>query len=223
MPPRDAGAAVPPGVERGSAVTDRDVMLQFCSLGDNCDFAAAQRAYKAEPLDLFRWARTPLVSLVRLLDNDFDGLADINVTRMKSDYRIVCEKYNFVWHAWTDPEKHSAEDVIRRERARLPFLARKFREDMADEGRIFIIKREVDLHEMQVRNLRIAMDRHGPAALVYVTQGSPVSATRVADHLFHATIPKFADRRTVMKTSPAADWLALCRACLEVIASQAVP
>jgi hypothetical protein len=223
MPPRDAGATVSPGVERGSAVTHRDVMLQFCSLGDNCDFAAAQRAYQAEPLDLFRWARTPFVSLIRLLDNDFNGLADIKVTRLQSDYRVVCEKYNFVWHAWTNPEKHSAEDVARRETARLPFLARKFREEMADGGRIFIIKREVDLHEMNARKLRMAMDRHGPAPLVYVTQGSPVSATRVADHLFHATMPKFAERRAVMKTSPAADWLALCRACLEVIAPQSVP
>jgi hypothetical protein len=81
----------------------------------------------------------------------------------------------------------------------------------------------VDLHEMNARKLRMAMDRHGPAPLVYVTQGSPVSATRVADHLFHATMPKFAERRAVMKTSPAADWLALCRACLEVIAPQSVP
>ena len=86
-----AGATVSPGVERGSAVTHRDVMLQFCSLGDNCDFAAAQRAYQAEPLDLFRWARTPFVSLIRLLDNDFNGLADIKVTRLQSDYRVVCE------------------------------------------------------------------------------------------------------------------------------------
>ena len=198
-------------------------MLQFCSLGDNCDFAAAQRAYEAEPLDLLRWANSPFVSLIRLLDNDFDGLADIKVTRVKTDYRIVSERYNFVWHAWTDPEKYSAEDVMRRERARLPFLARKFREEMADEGRIFIVKREVDLHEMHARKLRTAMDRHGLAPLVYVTQGSPVSATRIADRLFHATIPKFADRHAVMNTSPAADWLALCRACLEVIASQSVP
>lgn len=37
--------------------TARGLMLDFCSLGNNCEFGIAQRKSGAEPLDLLRWGQ----------------------------------------------------------------------------------------------------------------------------------------------------------------------
>jgi hypothetical protein len=58
------------------AISDRDLVLNFESIGDNCEFGLVQRMAGAEPLGLLRFSSTPLPLLVRALRARFDGLAD---------------------------------------------------------------------------------------------------------------------------------------------------
>jgi hypothetical protein len=48
-------------------MTNADLMVSFCSLGGNCEFGVAQRAYGAEAPDQFRWAILEMLALLELL------------------------------------------------------------------------------------------------------------------------------------------------------------
>jgi hypothetical protein len=61
----------------------RRVMEGFVSLGENCEFGFAQRAYGAEPLDLLRWASTPLRVVRALLQARFEGIDAPDVVKVR--------------------------------------------------------------------------------------------------------------------------------------------
>ena len=58
------------------SLADRDLVLRFESLGDNCELGLVQRAAGVEPLGLLRFADSSLDRLVRLLDARADGIAE---------------------------------------------------------------------------------------------------------------------------------------------------
>ena len=74
------------------AIGDRDLVLQFESLGDNCEFGLVQRKAGAEPLGLLRFSSAPLPRLVRALRERFDGLTDpanVRLSSAKGEYPIT--------------------------------------------------------------------------------------------------------------------------------------
>jgi hypothetical protein len=189
------------------------LMVGFCSLGNNCEFGIAQRAFGAEPIDLFRWALTPSNILIRLLSANFKGIGDpdeIEVYATSSgEYHIRHKGYRFAWHAWAKIGEMTSEQIRDREVKRLPFLSRKLVEDMSDGTRIFVVKQS-DMVSDTAKVILAAMHSHGRATLMYVTQGAPLGVVREGDCLLHASLPKFADEAAVPSTIQANDWLTVC-------------
>ncbi len=192
----------------------RDLMLRFASLGDNCEFGFAQRAYKAEPMDLLRWASTPAGVLVRLLRQDFKGIGD-NLTIMRHGlaHVVINQHYGFRWHDWTRPEKADADAIVARESRRLPAMAAKWRKEMREASRIFVVKQNQQAmpNELALR-IHDAMSAYGEPVLLFVTQAAPVSVTEVRPRLLHGTMPEFANSGGVPSTTKSEDWLKLCEA-----------
>src|SRR4051812_38376259 len=90
-----------------------ELMLRYASLGENCEFGFAQRCYKAEPIDMFRWASTPISSLIKIFEDDFAGISDnISIAAKQGDYTLAHDRYNFRWHAFADPAKVDPEKVL---------------------------------------------------------------------------------------------------------------
>jgi hypothetical protein len=58
------------------APDDRDLVLNFESIGDNCELGMLQRQVDVEPLGLLRFAGAPLRNVVRPLNARFAGVAD---------------------------------------------------------------------------------------------------------------------------------------------------
>lgn len=191
--------------------TDQDLMLRFCSLGYNCEFGMAQRAYDAEPLDLLRWAATPFPVLLALLHRQFAGIGDpaaLRIDTASPDPMVNHTGYDFCWHSFAGPQM-TATEVHAREVKRLPFLARKLIEDIGSAGRFFVITRA---SVAEAREVLGEMDRFGGRpVLLSVSDGAPVGVERIAPRLLHGRIPAFADWKHVDKTTRAEDWLALCR------------
>ena len=191
----------------------RDLMLGFCSLGKNCEFGIAQRVFGAEPMDLLRWAFTPSDVLIRLLQVGFERIGDPNEMDVyptpAGEYHIRHKGYQFAWHAWVNVGETTPEQIKDREVKRLPFLARKLMDDLAQGTRIFVVT-QPDMTPDGAMEILTAMHAYGRPTLMYATQGGPPRVVRESDYLFHATIPKFADEAAVPATLPSVDWLAVC-------------
>jgi len=191
----------------------QDLMLGFCSLGKNCEFGVAQRIFGAEPLDLFRWALTPSDVLVRLLRARFEHIGDPSEIEVypssTGEYHIRHRRYHFAWHAWANVGETTPERLRDREAKRLPFLARKLMQEMADEARVFVVAQS-DTAADTAKIILTAMHAFGRPTLMYVTDGGPLGVAKEGDYLLHATIPRFADESDVPATLASGDWLTLC-------------
>jgi hypothetical protein len=192
-------------------------MASFCSFGGNCEFGAAQRAYRAEPIDLFRWASTEMSVLLDLLDHRFEGIGE-NLEAFLNpagEYMVRNTRYRFQWHAWVMEGRIAPERLLARERARLSRLAEMLIDEMAESRRIFV--RVPDFHVREEGLLRLVqlMRGYGSTTLLFVARADadrrPGTVVRVSDGLLRGYIDHFADPASVMTTTPAADWLALCR------------
>src|SRR5271168_2182431 len=85
-----------------TVLDDRDVVLQFESIGDNCELGLVQRQAGAEPLGLLRFAGAPLRNLLRGLNARFANIADPNHVRINAEhgeYMVKLTKYVFTYHA----------------------------------------------------------------------------------------------------------------------------
>jgi hypothetical protein len=82
-------------------LSDRELVLQFESLGDNCELGLVQRMAGVEPLGMFRFASAPLRNVIRAMTGRFAGIAEpgqINIQGVKDEYMIHLIKYGFAYH-----------------------------------------------------------------------------------------------------------------------------
>jgi hypothetical protein len=199
-------------------VDDATLMASFCSLGGNCEFGAAQRAYGAEPIDLFRWASTLMPVLLDLLGQRFEGIGEdleVFLTGPGGEYMVRNKRYRFNWHAWVRDGETTPERLLARERARLPRLAEFLVDAMTEGRRIFVRVPDNHVSEYGLGALVRSMRKYGPTTLFFVARADvnhlPGTVVRVSDGLMRGYIDHFADPANIMATTPSADWLVLCR------------
>src|SRR5271157_3057267 len=61
------------------------ILEHFDSLGDNCEFAFAQKRFGVDKSSLLRWAVTPFSALLSGLENRFEGLYQFERLTCTSD------------------------------------------------------------------------------------------------------------------------------------------
>jgi hypothetical protein len=198
----------------------RRVMEGFVSLGENCEFGFAQRAYGAEPLDLLRWASTPLRVLLAMLRHRFEGIDAPGVIKVRtaradtSEYMVDNTRYNFSWHAFARVGEVTAEEVHRRECVRLRRLAEKMREDLAEGRRIFTLKGPQVQNAASVAPVVEAMRAYGQPKLLFVTRvepgRDPGDVVQISDHLLQGLVSRFSDPARVPGTTPVEEWRMIC-------------
>lgn len=196
--------------------TDRDLMMQFCSLGVNCEVGVAQRRAGAEPLDLFRWASIHMPRLLDMLGSRFDGIGnpdDIEIRGEANKAMVWHKRYRFLWHAFATVE--TAEEIHAREVKRMPFLANKLINDISEGNRIFVVKPgpQGALTEADGIACLEALDAYGgnPTLLVVNDGADDVTLGEWAPRLLWGRIPLFAHPADVHGKTVGADWLRLCR------------
>ena len=96
-------------------LSDRDLVLQFESLGDNCELGLVQRRVGAEPLGLLRFSGAPLRNLLRAFAARFEHIADPAHVRLQpenGEFMVKLTKYDFTYHS--DVKIGEIEPVPRR-------------------------------------------------------------------------------------------------------------
>lgn len=205
-----------------STVTEQPhtaLMNGFCSLGDNCEFGMAQRAYGAEPADLLRWAAIDSVALIDLLRNGCAGIGDpaqLRAGDVHGFFWIDHTGYRFGWHSLVRTGAMPPADILQREILRMPRLAQALLDDLGSGERIFVIKHHArDITGAEAEAVHEAMREYGGAALLYVTRADAAhpcgSVEMVAPGLMHGYLARFSGMDNVARDTPSELWLRLCQ------------
>lgn len=191
------------------------MLLDFESVGYDCEFGLVQRYWGLEPLGLFRFTSAPINELIAALDTDFieygaDG--DLSIFEGPQDH-LFCRstRYGFSYNTCCLASQTEPRAIIGREYKKVRYLKQRFLEDLASGQKIFVRNEVGDADEIE--NLARALRRHGPATLLSIV--APTDGRRAgdvgwrADGLIEATI----DTAVLFRRSgsvPLEDWLTVC-------------
>ena len=161
-------------VARRTKLDLAQLAMQFESVGENCEFGLVQRQCGAEPLGLLRFSSTFLRSLIRGLDDGFEGIGERDDVEpylsgdTPREYMIHEKKYGLVYHSFVYEGQRSIWLMREQESARLQFLRRKFAEELDVAEKIFVYKRNAPVPEEEILPLFLALRRHGNNTLLWV-------------------------------------------------------
>jgi hypothetical protein len=172
----DGKSTSAPAAESGddarSASPDQ-LMMQFESIGENCEFGLAQRRCGAEPLGLLRFASAPIERLLAALEHRFEGMGEedqieVRAAEDRSEYLVIDRRFGFLYHPWVLVDEAEPDHVRRREMTRLPFLRRKLLDDLREGEKIFVYHGMRPLTETEATRLFAALRAYGPGTLLWV-------------------------------------------------------
>jgi hypothetical protein len=179
-------------------------VLQFESIGDNCELGLVQRHAGVEPLGLLRFAGTPLRNLLRALNARFANVADPNHIRINpehGEYMVKLTKYDFTFHAHLKVGDMEPEALRHQQIRTVGFLAAKLVADLENPSKILVFRQNEPLSGGDLVDLRIALSAYGPGILLWVQEacpGHPPGSVEVADErMMVGYVRRLAERETV--------------------------
>jgi hypothetical protein len=170
-----------------AALSDRDLVLQFESLGDNCELGLVQRRVGVEPLGLFRFASAPLRHLIRAMDARFEGIADpdhVRVETQNDEYMIRLSKYDFIYHTHVKIGEVDPAALCQQQTRTVSFLTDKLIADLKTPEKIMVFRQNEALSTNDLLDFRAALAAYGPATLLWVQAtrpGHPPGSVSVID------------------------------------------
>lgn len=210
---------------RDVALEDRDLVVQFESIGDNCELGLVQRMAGAEPLGLLRFSGTPLRNLLRAMRARFRGVADphhVLVQAEHGEYMVKLTRYDFNYHAHIKADAMPA-DVLHQQQCRtVRFLADKLITDLENPSKILVFRQNEVLTAADLVDLRSALSAYGPGILLWVQEARPGhppgSVDRVDDRLLAGYVHRLAAREDVPDLDYAS-WIRVLRAAYATVRS----
>jgi hypothetical protein len=185
-------------------LSDPELVLQFESLGDNCELGLVQRMAGAEPLGMFRFTSAPVRNLIRAMAARFQGMAEpgqISVRESNGEYMIQLVKYGFLYHAHVKTGEADPMSQQQQQRRIVPFLIDKLIADLEDPKKILVFRQNEELSANDLIDLRTTIAIYGPATLLWVQQARPGFPPGVVvvvdDTLMIGYVTRLAGRETV--------------------------
>jgi hypothetical protein len=205
-----------------------ELMMEFESLGDNCEFGLVQRGAGAEPLGLFRFAgiNSPvdvrLERLVAALDGELAGLGspenvsvELAGAEGRREFMVRESAYDLLYHTFLREGEIEPEELHKRESLRLQFLKRKLLQDLKNGEKIWVWKSNLRITLDRIERLVAALRRRGPNTLLWVVEADhdhpSGSVERGGDGLLRGYVEKLAPYEAAADIS-AQGWLEMCQA-----------
>jgi hypothetical protein len=199
------------------ALTDRDLMLNFESIGDNCEFGLVQRQAGAEPLGLLRFSGAPLQHLILALQQRFSGIAEPENVRPRienGEYMVKLTEYDFIYHAFVLEHQMDLATLHPREVRRTAFLTRKLIADLETPEKLLVFRQNEPLDPHELAQLRAALDGYATHTMLWVVEAQPDhppgTVEVVDEHLLRGYVRWLAPRSNATKIDHAS-WLSVCR------------
>lgn len=147
----------------------RRLMLQFESIGANCELGLVQRRFGAEPLGLLRWNDVALDQLVSALDCNLEGMGEPEntamVTSIGGELYVEDRRWRLPMHTFLHADRVDPDDVFKKLCRRIRYLRDKLLEDLASAEKIFVYSAFAFTPD-DLRRLHRALRAHGPVTLL---------------------------------------------------------
>ncbi len=167
MRPREAGAIVAGTavqIDRVSDATARNLVMQYESLGENCEFGLVQRHFEAEPLGLLRWTYCVAETVINLLEQQLSGFGEMeNVILLRTswnEYMIKEVRYGITFHTFVTRDIQDEAAFIRKQSMRLCWLAKKLITDLTESNKRFILKLYHRTPDAQIHRLHSLVQQY---------------------------------------------------------------
>ena len=167
----------------GVEPTARELVAGFESLGSMCEMGLLQRRLGHEPVGLLRFAGITTPHLVDGIFEGFWGLGRPDTLIVESraasehTYFVVDDHHALSMQTSISSRRVSIPQLKRHLSRHLPFLVRKFFEDLVEAKRIFVFQRRDETIRPEADAVLAALSVWGDATLLWVQQ----DATRAGD------------------------------------------
>lgn len=200
---------------------NRQLLLNFESIGSDCEFATVQRRFGAEPVGLLRWNHTTLCSLMPAVTAKFEGMGDPQNTRIHVSPSIHREIYlydirwNLPMNTFLYASEVSIEALLPKLCRRTIYLRERFLEDLS-LGRKTLVFKSDSITEKELLELHDRFLELGPVRLLNVRLASgsqgfpsrkPGTVTELRPGLYVGRVNKFIMRLDAEYK----DWIRICR------------
>jgi hypothetical protein len=198
-------------------IADRDLVLHFESLGDNCELGLVQRMVGAEPLGLLRFAGAPLRNLIRALDARFQNIADpthIRLSPEHGEYMVKLSKYDFTYHADAKIGSIEPDALLKQQCRTVGYLTNKLIGDLEDPSKILVFRQNEPLLAADLVDLRSALSAYGPNILLWIQEARPGHPPGSVDRIDDSLITGYVRRLAVRNNVPDLDldsWMMVLR------------
>ena len=173
---------------------DPALATEFVSLGDDCELGLVQRAMGADPLGLLRFSSAHLWYVTGGIESEWAGLGERLDAAVEQNEWVIRERgYDLRWHTFIAPGATTRDAVLKKERPKTAFLRRKLVEDVAEGGRIFVIKsRDNPAQPEQILTIHLALNRFARNWLLWITaDGTAGSVEMIAPRLMRGHVSRF--------------------------------
>ena len=176
------------------------MLLRFESLGDNCEFGFAQRAYGIDTGGLLRWSFSQFPSMIRALQRNLQDIFQYDSLVPYTNDMVRDVQSNICFHSQmkSNGTTFLADDSVRRpifsvELAKIEYVTKKLLARMKDPSVILVYKCNRNLSDDEIQTLADTLAPFGPAQLLVVRTGeNPGSVRRINDRLMLGVIDRFA-------------------------------
>ena len=211
------------------------LVMEFESIGDNCEFGLMQRTIGTERMGLFRYAGVyNAVHLADLLDRKFAGFCegeDLQITTFGPEWIADIRSASLNIHTGRIQGLVTRDRIETEERQKLMFLADKFMDDLETGTKTFVYRTLIDqrggpdgIYGMD--RLYDAVKAYGACALLWVTVADEAhphgTVTHVRDRLYRGYIRRLTPYDDAHRIDERA-WLDLLSNARERISRPAVP
>jgi tetratricopeptide (TPR) repeat protein len=206
-------------LDRSDAAQVRAFLLQFESLGRNCEFGLVQRSFGAEPLGLLRWANTGASNLIAALAGRFEGVGTPEQTelmRLRGEYGAEDKRYRFGIHLGIKEAEAEPDRVFKTQCRRIRFLRDKLLSELENQEKIFVYS-SFKLPDDRLAALIECLDRYGPNRLLCVrgfTDSQPAGSMEIISDrvVVGYTAQEALERGSDGWKIPIDHWLGFCEA-----------
>lgn len=206
--------------------SDRELVLCFESIGDNCELGMVQRRVGEEPLGLLRFASAPLPRLLAALRARFAGLADperIRISVSNDEYMVDLTAYGMNYHPHVRVGQGDPAALLQQQIKVVRFLVDELIADLEQPQKILVFRQNEPLLAADLVRLRNALSSYGPSVLLWVQEAGPGDVAGTVDVLGERLMVGYVKRLAPRHHVPDLDlpcWLRVLRSAYQQQAIQ---
>ena len=191
-----------------------ELLSDFESLGDNCEFGLAQRYSNIEPLGLFRFSSSSTDNMITVLArrlSDYGEEDDLEIFTDGGQFDCRSRRYrDFTYHTEISCSTSTSDQVLPRELKKVAYLKKRLVADLAAGEKIFV--RKGGSFERATALFRV-LRTYGPATLLWVETADEMHRAGHVERVEDGLLKGYMTRLAPYGEAPDMDltcWLELC-------------